>query len=306
VPWTSVGETREDLSAPERDPSLDDAILVDADGTPVGYLQQAGDSDASTELHSQVFVRPGSWGLGLSALLVRLGEERARAKVRRTPAREPVMLLVARFTHNEAAGRLFDALGYVYVRTVWMMRIELHEPPPRDGALTGAAIRTFDERDARATHAVSWRRSRTTGATSCPPTRNGATERSRGRGRPSTPACGSSRSRAMRSSAPPAAGRARPAIRARRRSRSSACGARGEVAASAWRCCRRRSRRCAAAGSRVRNSASIRRIPRARRACTSGPGCTSPMRGSLGEGTPSGRRRRRRLALAPRTRIGQA
>jgi hypothetical protein len=286
---------------------LDDAILVDADGTPVGYLHLAGDSDASTELHSQVFVRSGFWGLGLSALLVRLGEERARAKVRRTPAREPVMLLVARFTHNEAAGRLFDALGYVYVRTVWMMRIELHEPPPRDGALTGAAIRTFDERDARATHAVLVEAFEDHWSDVMPSYEEWRpTERSRGRGRPSTPACGSSRSRAMRSSAPPAAGRARPAIRARRRSRSSACGARGEVAASAWRCCRRRSRRCAAAGSPVRNSASIRRIPRARRACTSGPGCTSPMRGSLGEGTPSGRRRRRRLALAPRTRIGQA
>ena len=155
VPWTSLGETRDDLSAPERDPSSDDAIVVDAYGTPVGYLQLAGDSDASTELHSQVFVRPGCWGLGLSALLVRLGEERARAKLRRTPAKERLMLRVARFAHNQAAGRLFDSLGYAYARTVWMMRIELHEPPPRGGALAGAAIRTFDtERDARATHAA--------------------------------------------------------------------------------------------------------------------------------------------------------
>ena len=151
--WTTVEETRDDLTAPERDPSTDDAIVVDEGGTPVAYLQLSGNSVPSTELYSLVFVRPTHWGRGLSKLLVRLGETRARAKVRRAPTKERVVLRVARFAHLEAAGALFEALDYPYVRTFWMMRIELNEPPPPGADVTGAAIRTFDpERDSEATH----------------------------------------------------------------------------------------------------------------------------------------------------------
>lgn len=155
VRWTSVEETRDDLTAPERDPSSDDAIVVDEGGRPVAYLQMSGNSVSWTELLSLVFVRPRYWGRGLSALLLQLGEERGRAKVRRAPPNERVTLQVSRFAHNEAAGALFAALDYEYVRTFWMMRIELHEPPTPVPNLAGAAIRTFDpERDAEATHAA--------------------------------------------------------------------------------------------------------------------------------------------------------
>jgi len=55
-----------------------------------------------------------------------------------------IVLRVARFTDNEPAGRLFAALGHVYARTFWMMRIELDTTPAAPNVPGGIGIRTFE------------------------------------------------------------------------------------------------------------------------------------------------------------------
>ena len=100
-------------------------------------------------------MRPRLWGRGLSAWLLRLGEERARSMLDLAPAGERVAFRVARFVGNDAAGRLFDALGFEPVRTFWMMRIELDGPPPPPVVPDGIRIRAFErERDEAAVHAA--------------------------------------------------------------------------------------------------------------------------------------------------------
>ena len=155
APWTDEEETRDELTSPGRDNAYDDALLLASDGTPVGYLQLWADIAPFTELEATAYVRPRLWGNGLSAWLLRVGEERARGKLHLAPPGERVVLQVPRFAENEPAGRLFASLGYEYARTFWMMRIELEDAPPPPRVPDGIGIRSFElGRDERALHAA--------------------------------------------------------------------------------------------------------------------------------------------------------
>jgi mycothiol synthase len=156
LPWTTVEETRDDLRSPGRDPTVPNVLLLERDGAPVGYLNISLDAGTASPVELFAYVRPHVWGRGLSAWLLRLGEGRVRRRVQPEGAgeRRPV-LQVARFTGNEVAGRLFEALGYAYVRTFWMMRIGLENAPPAPRVPAGVAIRTFEPgRDEAAVHAA--------------------------------------------------------------------------------------------------------------------------------------------------------
>jgi mycothiol synthase len=154
-PWTKVEEIRDGLSAPGRDPALANALLVQKDGSLAGYLEFEAEAAALSEIHMLAFVRPHLWGRGLNAWLLRLGEERARARVLLEPAGERFVLRVSRFADNEPARRLFVSLGYAYVRTFWLMRIEFESAPPPPRVPDGIAIRTFESRlDEARVHAV--------------------------------------------------------------------------------------------------------------------------------------------------------
>jgi len=154
IPWTSVEEVRDDLTLPGREPD-NDLLLVADDGALVGYLTQWPDADPFTEVFQLAFVRPATWGSGLSTSLLRLGEQRARRTVARTPHETPVFLRVARWVTNDAARALFESLAYRYARTFHEMQLELDGFVKAPEIPDGIAIRRFDrDRDARAVHAV--------------------------------------------------------------------------------------------------------------------------------------------------------
>lgn len=155
TPLTSAAEVRDELTTPRHDPATDDALLVADDGEPAGFVQLWADVPPYTELTSLVFTHPEHWGHGVSAYLVRLGEERVRGKLSLAPPGARVVLRVARYANNEAAGRLFEALGYRHARTFWMMRIDLDGPQPDPEIPEGIEVRPFERgRDERAVHAA--------------------------------------------------------------------------------------------------------------------------------------------------------
>jgi mycothiol synthase len=154
-PWTTVEETRDELRSPGRDPTVPDILLLKREGAPVGYLHISLDAETAGPVELFAYVRPHVWGRGLSASLIRLGEERVRRRVMPEGAGEPHVLQLARLTGNDAAGRLFEALGYAYARRVWMMRIGLESAPPAPHVPADIAIRTFEpRRDEVAVHAA--------------------------------------------------------------------------------------------------------------------------------------------------------
>ena len=142
-PWSSPEEIRDGLTAPSGGPAFVNMVAVEADGTPVGYLEYEVTPDP---LEIAVFphVAPRLWGRGVNAWLLRLGEDRVRAHLASRPGSSHAVVLVGRFANNDPAGRLFEAMGYRYERTFRMMRIELTdgiaEPPSPDGI----HIRTLD------------------------------------------------------------------------------------------------------------------------------------------------------------------
>lgn len=155
VPWTTAEEVRDELTSPARDAAPPEALLVDEEGTPIGYLQLSTEHGSRPPVLALVFVRSHLWGRGLSAWLLRLAEERVRAWAQLTSPGGRVALRAARFTGNEAAGRLFTASGFRYVRTFWMMEIELGAVPPPPELSTGIRIRTFEpQRDDVAVHSA--------------------------------------------------------------------------------------------------------------------------------------------------------
>lgn len=142
IPWTTAEETLDDLTAPGRDAGRDDAVIVTPEGRIVGYLALYA-SAPFTETMAISFVTPPLWGRGLNTWLLRLGEDRARAKVELAPAGERVVLHLAGFVDNAPALRLFASLGFAYVRTFWMMRIELDRVPPEPRLPEGIGLRPF-------------------------------------------------------------------------------------------------------------------------------------------------------------------
>jgi mycothiol synthase len=153
VPWTTADEIRTALTAPGHEPD-DDSVLVSDDDAFVGYMTAWRDEPLTT-IGLIVFVRPGFWGRGLSAWLLRSGEATARERVAKLRSASPVHLQVARWATNELALPLFEALGYRYVRTFHQMRIELEGRSQAPRVPDGIEIRTFDpDRDAQAVHAA--------------------------------------------------------------------------------------------------------------------------------------------------------
>ena len=139
-PWTTTEETRDVLTSPERAASSPDVLLIDEDGSVAGYLE-SWTSD-QTELSLVAFVRPALWGRGLNTWLIRHGE--AWATENHPGSDSPFAVRLSRFLSNEAAGRLFDSLGYHYVRTFWVMRVDLVESRVEAPNPSGIAIRPFE------------------------------------------------------------------------------------------------------------------------------------------------------------------
>jgi mycothiol synthase len=152
LPLTTADEVRDGLTTPGHQPG-DDVLLVASDGSLAGYLTLWAD-EPLTSIQQLVFVRPSLWGRGLSAWLLRDGEDRARGRIEPEHPVAPVFLRVARWATNAAAIPLFEGLGYRPARIFHEMRIELRERSEEPRTPDGILIRTFEARDARAVHAA--------------------------------------------------------------------------------------------------------------------------------------------------------
>jgi mycothiol synthase len=140
IPWTTTEETRDVLTSPERAAPSPDVVLIDEDGSVAGYLESWTSDPAERSLVA--FVRPALWGRGLNTWLIHHGEAWATENLRGSGS--PRALRLSRFIDNESAGRLFVSLGYHYIRTFWVMRVDLGRSRVETPDAEGVAIRPFD------------------------------------------------------------------------------------------------------------------------------------------------------------------
>jgi mycothiol synthase len=135
--------------------AADDLWIVEtADGAVVGY-GLVWQEDPPRAFVAEQTVHPDHRGRGLSELLLRHAELRARQSAGPQLAGQPVDLGV--WAHDGDAGRiaLFTRRGYRYVRTFLRLELDLTRPPDAPAWPAGIAVRNFRRhRDEALVHAA--------------------------------------------------------------------------------------------------------------------------------------------------------
>lgn len=163
----AVAELRAAYQTAEGDPSVvtaeeqlndwqganldEDVLLVCA---PDGTLAAHADILNRRYLQVSVYggVHPEHRHRGLGTYITRWGETWTRNRMDRAPADAQITVQHYVNTRNEQACALMEALGYGYAHTIYVMRIEMDEPPPAPEPIVGLRIRTFvPGQDERAT-----------------------------------------------------------------------------------------------------------------------------------------------------------
>jgi GNAT superfamily N-acetyltransferase len=154
----AVAQLRTTYQADEGDPSVitteeqlndwrgvdlaEDTLLI---FTSTGALAAHADILNRRYLQVSVYggVHPQHRHHGLGTYLTRWGEAWIRDRLERAPADAQVAVQHYVNTSNAAACTLMETLGYSYVHTIYVMRIEMDEPPPAPEQLDGLRIRSF-------------------------------------------------------------------------------------------------------------------------------------------------------------------
>lgn len=129
----------------------EDTVLVAA---PDGSLVAHGDLMNRGYIQVSMYggVHPAHRRHGLGTYLARWGETWTGTRMERAPGDAQITVQHFINTRNVAACALMEALGYAYAHTVYVMRIEMDEPPSAPDAISGVRIRTFvPGQDERAT-----------------------------------------------------------------------------------------------------------------------------------------------------------
>jgi mycothiol synthase len=119
--------------------SLDDSWIVEADGEPVAFGTLISRPERAI---SWISVDPRYNGRGLASELLARGEQRAGEL-------GAARISAGMFAENDAAARLFAALGFREARHYYQMRLDLDRQPEPPVWPTGIAVSTFRREDAR-------------------------------------------------------------------------------------------------------------------------------------------------------------
>lgn len=150
----TVDELIEEWALPRVSMAEDLWIVETSAGVVVGY-GFVWQEDPPCVFVAEQTVHPDHRGRGLSQLLLRLAETRARQAAGPQPVERPVNLGV--WGDEKDAGRiaLFARHGYQHVRTFLRLDLDLTEPPAAPSWPAGIAVRGFRRhRDEAAVHAA--------------------------------------------------------------------------------------------------------------------------------------------------------
>lgn len=140
--FTSVEMLTHEWTHPVFDPARDARLLLDADGTLVGYIHLW---TRPPFVRNFAFgrVHPAYRGQGIGHRLVDIGEQLAARAVQEAPAEARVALIHTDITsQNQAAADLLRSRGYAHIRTYWRMEISLDQPLPAVQLPEGITLRT--------------------------------------------------------------------------------------------------------------------------------------------------------------------
>ncbi len=150
---TDANAIRSEWISPGFDPAHDIRLVFAPDGEMVGYVEVW--TTAKTPVHPWIWgrVHPNYEGLGIGTWLLQWGEERAREALPRVPAELRFAPRVGSYNQAERSRKLFEDMGYAYIRSSYHMMIEMDGPAPDPVWSEGITVRTYNpETDAEAVY----------------------------------------------------------------------------------------------------------------------------------------------------------
>jgi mycothiol synthase len=145
-----AGAIRIEWVSPNFDPARDIRVVFAPNGQMAGYVE--------VWTTSKPVVHPWIWGrvdpdyqnLGIGTWLLAWADERSRLTLAETPADLRVAPRVGAYRQAEDAKKLFEAMGFHYIRSSYQMRIDLNEAPPAPVWPEGITVRTYTAADLEA------------------------------------------------------------------------------------------------------------------------------------------------------------
>ena len=135
---------RTEWVSPGFDPAEDIRLIFAPNGEMVGYVEVW--TTAKPPIHPWIWARvdPRYEGLGIGTYLLTWGEMRAKKALVEVPADLRVAPQVGTYREAAKAKKLFEDMGYQYIRSSYTMQIHMDTPPPVPEWPTGIALRIFN------------------------------------------------------------------------------------------------------------------------------------------------------------------
>jgi mycothiol synthase len=150
---TDAQAIRNEWVSPGFDPSEDIRLVFAPDGEMVGYIEVW--TTAKPPVHPWIWgrVHPGYEGLGIGTWMLQWGEGRAMQALKNVPDDLRFAPLVGIYSKAEKSKKLFEELGYSYIRSSYRMVIDMDGLVPEPVWPEGITLRTYNsETDAEAVY----------------------------------------------------------------------------------------------------------------------------------------------------------
>lgn len=150
VDIADANDIRKEWVSPNFDPARDIRVVFAPNGQMIGYIE--------VWTTSKPVIHPWIWGRvdpdyqnhNVGAWLLNWAEERVRQTLAETPADLRVAPRVGSYRQDENGKKLFEAMGFHYIRSSYQMRIDLNEAPPAPVWPEGITVRTYTTADLEA------------------------------------------------------------------------------------------------------------------------------------------------------------
>jgi len=150
---TDAQAIRNEWVSPGFDPAEDIRLVFAPNGEMVGYIEVW--TTAKPPVHPWIWgrVHPHYEGLGIGTWMLQWGEERAKQALKNVPDDLRFAPHVGIYSKAEKSKKLFEDMGYGYIRSSYRMLIDMNGPVPAPVWPEGITLRTYNsETDAEAVY----------------------------------------------------------------------------------------------------------------------------------------------------------
>ena len=150
---TDAQAIRNEWVSPGFDPNEDICLVFAPNGEMIGYIEVW--TTAKPPVHPWIWgrVHPGYEGLGIGTWMLQWGEGRAMQALKNVPDDLRFAPRVGIYSKAEKSKKLFEELGYSYIRSSYRMVIDMDDLVPEPAWPEGIALRTYNsETDAEAVY----------------------------------------------------------------------------------------------------------------------------------------------------------